>query len=74
MAQKEIFCPIGIDAVAVWLGSYGGEDSPDDISRGFFSGEIGTPRLSKLFEKYDLKTTWFTPGHSIETSPKHRSR
>src|SRR5215218_3632325 len=33
---KEIFCSIGvdIDAVAGWLGSYGGEDSPDDISRG----------------------------------------
>ena len=47
MAEKEIFCSIGIDidAVAGWLGSYGGEDSPDDISRGMFSGEVGTPRL-----------------------------
>ena len=60
MDEKEIFCSIGIDidAVAGWLGSYGGEDSPDDISRGMFSGEVGTPRLLKLFEKYDLKTTW----------------
>ena len=71
MAEKEIFCSIGIDidAVAGWLGSYGGEDSPDDISRGMFSGEVGTPRLLKLFEKYDLRTTWFIPGHSIETFP-----
>ena len=71
MAEKEIFCSIGIDidAVAGWLGSYGGEDSPDDISRGMFSGEVGTPRLLKLFEKYDLQTTWFIPGHSIETFP-----
>src|SRR5215217_5703450 len=68
---KEIFCSIGIDidAVAGWLGSYGGEDSPDDISRGMFSGEVGTPRLLKLFDKYDLRTTWFIPGHSIETFP-----
>src|SRR2546423_11167726 len=69
---KEIFCCIGVDvdAVAGWLGSYGGEDSPDDISRGLFAGEVGTRRLLKLFDKYGLKTTWFIPGHSIETFPE----
>ena len=32
--KKEIFCAIGVDvdAVAGWLGSYGGENSPCDIS------------------------------------------
>jgi peptidoglycan/xylan/chitin deacetylase (PgdA/CDA1 family) len=70
--KKEIIVAYGIDvdAVAGWLGSYGGEDSPDDISRGLFAGEVGTPRLLKLFEKYNLKTTWFIPGHSIETFPE----
>src|SRR5256885_11869476 len=69
---KEIFCSIGVDvdAVAGWLGSYGGEDSPDDISRGIFAGEVGSRRLLKLFDKYGLKTTWFIPGHSIETFPE----
>ena len=69
---KEILCAYGIDvdAVAGWLGSYGGENSPDDISRGLFAGEVGTPRLLKLFERYGLKTTWFIPGHSIETFPE----
>jgi hypothetical protein len=49
--KKEILVAYGVDvdAVAGWLGSYGGEDSPDDISRGIFAGEIGTPRLLKLF-------------------------
>lgn len=61
---------VDVDAVAGWLGSYGGEDSPDDISRGMFAGEVGSPRLLKLFEKYDLQTTWFIPGHSIETFPE----
>ncbi|MBA2794756.1 MAG: polysaccharide deacetylase [Thermoleophilaceae bacterium] len=72
MAQKEIFVAYGVDvdAVAGWLGSYGGEDSPDDISRGLFAGEVGSPRLLKLFDKYDLRTTWFIPGHSIETFPE----
>ncbi|MFG6136424.1 polysaccharide deacetylase family protein [Halomonas sp. B23F22_10] len=72
MAKKEILCAFGVDvdAVAGWLGSYGGEDSPDDISRGLFAGEVGAPRLLKLFERYNLKTTWFIPGHSIETFPE----
>ncbi|GHR02295.1 hypothetical protein JP0088_01390 [Helicobacter pylori] len=66
---KEILVAYGvdIDAVAGWLGSYGGEDSPDDISRGLFAGEVGIPRLLKLFKKYHLPATWFAPGHSIET-------
>ncbi|EAJ7881631.1 polysaccharide deacetylase [Campylobacter coli] len=69
---KEILVAYGvdIDAVAGWLGSYGGEDSPDDISRGFFAGEVGIPRLLKLFKKYNIPATWFAPGHSIETFPE----
>src|SRR6478752_74356 len=69
---KEILCSFGVDvdAVAGWLGSYGGEDSPDDISRGLFAGEVGSPRLLRMFERLGIKTTWFIPGHSIETFPK----
>jgi peptidoglycan/xylan/chitin deacetylase (PgdA/CDA1 family) len=69
---KDILVAYGVDvdAVAGWLGSYGGEDSPDDISRGLFSGEVGTPRLLDLFDRWGIKTTWFIPGHSIETFPK----
>lgn len=101
------------------LGSYGGEDSPGDISRvcnrirparssslamgrpvcppaplpppgapffrltagvgshwlsltpqGMFAGEVGAPRLLKLFAKYGIKTTWFIPGHSLDTFPE----
>lgn len=61
---------VDVDAVAGWLGSYGGEDSPLDISRGMYAGEVGVPRLLKLFDKYKIKTTWFIPGHSLETFPK----
>lgn len=61
---------IDVDAVGGWLGSYGGEDSPGDISRGVFAGEVGIPRLVKLLKKYDLPATFFWPGHSIETFPE----
>jgi peptidoglycan/xylan/chitin deacetylase (PgdA/CDA1 family) len=69
---KDILCAFGVDvdAVAGWLGSYGGADSPDDISRGIFAGEVGAPRLLELFRRNDLTTTWFIPGHSAETFPE----
>ncbi|KAI9816617.1 MAG: hypothetical protein M1827_001750 [Pycnora praestabilis] len=72
MVKKRALCCISvdIDAVAGWLGSYGGEDSTSDISRGLFAGTVGVRRLLKLFEKYNIKTTWFIPGHSLETFPE----
>ncbi len=68
---KDILCAFGVDVDAVggWLGSYGGENSPCDISRGMFAGEVGSMRLLTLFERWGIKTTWFIPGHSIETFP-----
>ncbi len=65
----EICIGIDVDAVSGWLGSYGGQDSPNDIQRGMFAGEIGSLRLLKLFERVSITTTWFIPGHSIETFP-----
>lgn len=60
---------VDVDAVAAWIGTFGGANSPHDISRGMFAGEVGSLRLLRLFERYDIKTTWFIPGHSIETFP-----
>lgn len=69
--MKDIQVSFGVDfdAVSGWLGSYGGAGSPADISRGVFAGQIGTPRLLDLLRKYDLKCSWFVPGHSVETFP-----
>ena len=69
---KDIQCgfSVHVDAVAAWLGTFGGADSPHDISRGMFAGEVGTPRLLQLFDRLGIKTSWFIPGHSIETFPK----
>ena len=69
---KEILVAYGVDVDAVggWLGSYGGEDSPCDISRGMFAGEVGVPRMLELFRRAGITSTWFWPGHSIETFPE----
>ncbi|MFC5063540.1 polysaccharide deacetylase family protein [Actinomycetospora atypica] len=68
---KEILVSYGvdIDAVGGWLGSYGGEDSPGDISRGLFAGEVGVPRVLELFRRAGIRQTFFWPGHSVETFP-----
>jgi peptidoglycan/xylan/chitin deacetylase (PgdA/CDA1 family) len=35
-----------------------------------FAGEVGVPRLLRLFTRLGIKATWFVPGHSVETFPK----
>ena len=69
---KKIYVSVGIDVDAFggWLGSYGGEDSPGDISRGLFAGEVGVPRLLQLAQRREMPVTWFWPGHSVETFPE----
>ena len=52
-----------------WLGSYGGEDCPSDISAGCSPARSARPRLLELFRRWGIKTSWFIPGHSIETFP-----
>jgi peptidoglycan/xylan/chitin deacetylase (PgdA/CDA1 family) len=67
--EIKVIFGVDIDAVGGWPGSYGGEDSPSDIQRGMFAGDVGTPRLLNLFLKHDIPASWFIPGHSIETFP-----
>jgi hypothetical protein len=66
----QVLVGVDVDAVAGWLGSYGGGDSPSDIQRGMFAGEVGSPRLLTLLNREEVVSTWFIPGHSIETFPE----
>jgi peptidoglycan-N-acetylglucosamine deacetylase len=65
----QVLVGVDVDAVAGWLGSYGGGDSPSDIQRGMFAGEVGSPRLLTLLNREQITSTWFIPGHSVETFP-----
>ena len=70
---KEILCAFGVhcDAVAGWLGSYMAARTARATSRAACSPARSACRASlKLFERFGMKTTWFIPGHSIETFPK----
>ncbi|MCH1984018.1 polysaccharide deacetylase [Ruminococcus sp. OA3] len=58
------------DAVSLWIGSWGGEDSPCDISRGVHGAKRGVPRLIDLFNRCSIPVTWGVTGHSMESFPK----
>jgi len=58
-----------VDSCAGWLGSYHGEDSPNDMSRGVFAAEVGVPRLLKLFRRYGITASFFIPGHTLDSFP-----
>jgi peptidoglycan/xylan/chitin deacetylase (PgdA/CDA1 family) len=63
---------VDVDAVCGWIGTYGGEDSPNDISRGVFAGEVGTPRLLKLFKKYDMKVSCLPTRRQLSSPARCR--
>ncbi|HZD55951.1 MAG TPA: polysaccharide deacetylase [Anaerolineales bacterium] len=56
------------DAISLWLGPFKAT-SPSMISRGEF-GVIGAKRILDLLDRYDIKSTWFVPGHTAETYPE----
>lgn len=69
-AKKRIAVNIGVDFDAQCAFSgHMPKLSPAILSRGDFDVEVGTPRLLGLFKKYEIPTTWCTPGHTIITYP-----
>ena len=59
---------IDFDGISSWTGGARHTKSPNLIARGEF-GAVGALRLLDLFRARELPTTWFTPGHSIDTWP-----
>ena len=47
-----------------------GMTSPTPVSRGEFGADVGTPRLLALLKKYRIPTSWYIPGHTLETYPE----
>lgn len=55
------------DAISLWLGSLNAT-SPSAISRGEF-GAVATERLLDMLARWDIRSTWFIPGHTVDTYP-----
>lgn len=54
------------DAQSLWLGGFN-RPTPAFMSRGEYGAEVGVPRLLDLYRRYGIRTTWFTPGHTVDT-------
>ncbi len=64
---RHIVClTFDFDALSPWIAR--GMTSPTPISRGEF-GIVGARRLLALMARHKIKTSWFIPGHTIETYP-----
>jgi peptidoglycan/xylan/chitin deacetylase (PgdA/CDA1 family) len=67
--KRHIVClTFDFDAISGFIAR--GQTSPSWISRGEYGPRVGAPRLLALLKKYGIKSTWFIPGHTIETFPK----
>lgn len=68
----QILLSIDFDAVSGFLGTGAAPtNNMSDYSSGYFAGQVGVPRLLRLFKKHGISSdvTWFIPGHSMETFP-----
>lgn len=57
------------DSSSVWMESFA-KTSPVYTSRGEYGAEVGVPRILELLDKYKIKSTFFIPGHTIDTYPE----
>ena len=73
MKKRHIVClTFDFDGISGFISR--GQTSPSWISRGEFGPRVGMPRLIGLLKQYGIKSTWFVPGHTIETFPKESEK
>jgi peptidoglycan/xylan/chitin deacetylase (PgdA/CDA1 family) len=68
MSKRHIVClTFDFDGISGFVAR--GQTSASWISRGEFGPRVGAPRLIGLLGQYGIRSTWFVPGHTIETFP-----
>jgi len=68
MNRRHIVClTFDFDGISGFIAR--GQTTASWISRGEFGVRVGAPRVLALLEKYGIRSTWFVPGHTIETFP-----
>jgi peptidoglycan-N-acetylglucosamine deacetylase len=66
--SKHIVClTFDFDGISGFIAR--GQTTASWISRGEFGPRVGAPRLLALFRKYGIRSSWYVPGHTIETFP-----
>ena len=66
MARHIVCLTFDFDALSGFIAR--GMTTPTPISRGEF-GAVASARILTLLKRHDIASTWFIPGHTIETYP-----
>jgi peptidoglycan-N-acetylglucosamine deacetylase len=66
MARHIVCLTFDFDAMSGFIAR--GMTTPTPISRGEF-GVVASERILALLRRHEIPTTWFIPGHTIETYP-----
>ena len=66
MARHVVCLTFDFDALSGFIAR--GMTTPTPISRGEF-GVVASERILALLRRHEIPTTWFIPGHTIETYP-----
>ena len=67
MAKHIVCLSFDFDAISGFIAR--GTATPSPLSRGEFGPRVAAPRLLALMKKYRIKSSWFVPGHTIESFP-----
>ena len=67
MARHIVCLTFDFDAMSGFISR--GLVTPTPISRGEF-GAVAAPRIVALLKRYGIPSTWFIPGHTLETYPE----
>ena len=51
-----------------------GMTSPSALSRGEFGADVAAPRLLALFARHGIPSSWYIPGHTLESYPQACAR
>lgn len=66
-ANVSVCLSFDFDAISLWVGPRRSR-SPVLIARGEFA-VVGAERILELLDEQDVPSTWFVPGHTIDTFP-----
>ena len=72
MSRAVVCLTFDFDAISGWISR--GMTSPSPISRGEFGPHVGVPRLLDLLGRHGIRSSWYIPGHTIETYPDESRR
>ena len=66
--KRHLVClTFDFDAMSGFLAR--GMTSATPVSRGEFGADVGTPRILQLLKKHRIRSSWYIPGHTLETYP-----